>query len=146
MTYSFFPGKFCLSSSSIPVNGLLVIVVTILSCSPLTFDSKVTICLPAILLKEPFPCTCQSVFRVTTQRPGYSFKHQKSDVTQVWVRVYNFPLKYRHDQSSFSVVRGVGIPLKIYPTTFGLNLGIYACLLVEIDFLRPLPEKSQFKG
>lgn len=80
-------------------------------------------------------------FRVTRWKRGYRFENQKTTATQVWVRLYNLPLEYRHAEGIFSVARRVGIPLKIDLSTFSLELGIYTHVLLEIDFLRLLLEK-----
>jgi len=64
----------------------------------------------------------------------------KSTKTQVWVRIYHFPLKYWRPRAIFSIIRCLGTPLSLDDHSMRKNMGLFSRVLVDIDLLSPLPD------
>ncbi|KAH6786733.1 hypothetical protein C2S52_006285 [Perilla frutescens var. hirtella] len=62
----------------------------------------------------------------------------KSTLTQLWVRLYNLPLEYWHEEVFVGIARLVGNPLKIDGMSMHGEVGHFARILIEIDMSQPL--------
>lgn len=84
-------------------------------------------------------------FRISRWYLGFNPTKFKQTTTQVWIRIFNLPLEYRKEQNLLNVARGAGIPLKIDLKTLNPELGIYARVLVEVDFNNYILERILVK-
>lgn len=72
---------------------------------------------------------------------GFDPSNYKVTTSQVWIRMHELLLEYRKEQNVLNIARGVGLPLRINPLMISLYRGLYARVLVDIDFMKPLSER-----
>lgn len=78
------------------------------------------------------------VLRLIPWSPTFSPKTYKNTFAHVWVRFWDLGYAYWEHQTLFEIAKGVGMPIKLDPRTTDRSLGLYARILVEVDFSRPL--------
>lgn len=66
---------------------------------------------------------------------GFDMMNYKVTMSEVWIRMYKLPLEYRKEQNIINITRGIGLLLRIDPITLSLYHGLYARVLVDIDFI-----------
>lgn len=71
------------------------------------------------------------------------FNPQKKKQTnaQVWIQIFDSPLEYWRPSILFGITRGIGLPLKIDRRTLNKEFGLFARVLVDIDFTKYLPDE-----
>lgn len=80
-------------------------------------------------------------FRCTDGYPSFEPNNVKLTIRQVWIRLYDLPLEFRKEQNLLTIAAGVRVLLQIDSLTLSLYHGLYASVLVEIDFLQLRPER-----
>lgn len=68
----------------------------------------------------------------------FDIDNHRQTTTQVWIRIENLSLEYRKTLNVFNVARGGEILYKIDSLTLNLYQGLYAIVVVQIDFTRTL--------
>lgn len=81
--------------------------------------------------------------RLIKWSPSFSPATYKNTFAQVWVRFWDLGYAYWDHQTLFEIARGVGMPVKLDPKTANRSIGLYARVLVDVDFSRPLLEQLQ---
>ncbi|XP_061999165.1 uncharacterized protein LOC133716473 [Rosa rugosa] len=71
-------------------------------------------------------------------KPGFSPSSYKNSFSQVWVRFWDLGFDYWEQQTLFEIARRVGMPLKIDPRTVDRSVGLYARILIDVDFSQQL--------
>ncbi|KAK9941652.1 hypothetical protein M0R45_007352 [Rubus argutus] len=79
----------------------------------------------------------QGMLRLIKWTPGFSPSSYKNTFAQVWVRFWDLGFAFWEDQTLFEIANGVGTPLKIDPRTKNREVGLYARLLIDVDFSKP---------
>lgn len=80
----------------------------------------------------------QGLFRLIKWTPTFSPSTYKSSFAQVWVKFWDLGFAYWDDQTLFEIAMGVGTPLQVDPRTKNRSVGLYARLLIDVDFSKPL--------
>ncbi|KAH6777478.1 hypothetical protein C2S51_008790 [Perilla frutescens var. frutescens] len=65
--------------------------------------------------------------------PDFTPYKIKSTIAQIWVRIYNLPIEYWHEEVFVGIVRSVGTPLKIDGNSLHGPVGHFARILIEVD-------------
>lgn len=73
-------------------------------------------------------------FRVSRWHPGFNPDKQNLLNAQVWVRIFYLPIEHRRPQALFNIASAAGSPLKIDPRMLSLEHGLYARVLIDMDF------------
>lgn len=76
--------------------------------------------------------------RLIKWTPGFSPSTYKNTFAQVWVRFWDLGFDYWEHQTLFEIAMGVGTPVKLDPKTADRSVGLYARILIDVDFSRPL--------
>ena len=76
--------------------------------------------------------------RLQQWEPDFCPEKQVRKTAQVWVQFYGLTLDYWHTDILLAIAKGVGVPLRIDQATANKDLGIYARVLVEVDFSKDL--------
>lgn len=100
-----------------------------------TMDAQSRVFVRGTLFLKP------GVLRISRWVPNFNPYTQKLTNSQVWIRIFGLSLEYWRPSLLFDISKGVGMPLRIDDKTLKKELGIYARILVDIDFARDLPEK-----
>lgn len=80
------------------------------------------------------------IFRVSRWQPGFDPTSIKS-TTQVCVRLYDIPLKFHKEHNLINITAAMGTPLKSDQDAISMYMGLYACVLVDVDVSKNLREK-----
>lgn len=75
------------------------------------------------------------VFRISQWVPDFNPSKQKQTNSQVWIRIFDLPQEYWRPAILCSIARGVGLPLRIDNKTLSKEVGLFARVLVDIDFV-----------
>lgn len=67
-----------------------------------------------------------------------NFSTYNCTFVQVWVCFQDLDYDFWKHQTLFEIAKGVGMPVKLDPKPADRSLGIYARILVDVDFFRPL--------
>ncbi|KAK2658156.1 hypothetical protein Ddye_004689 [Dipteronia dyeriana] len=65
---------------------------------------------------------------------------QRTTNAQIWVRFYDLPWEFWHPQILSDMARGIEIPLKFDRATLEGDYGHFACMLIDVDLSKPLPD------
>lgn len=82
-----------------------------------------------------------SMMRLIKWTPSFSPLAYKNTFAQVWVRFWDLGFAFWDNQTLFEIAKGVGTPLKLDPRTQQRTVGLYARVLVDVDFSQPLLSK-----
>lgn len=85
------------------------------------------------------------VFRVSRWAPNFNPVTQKQTNSQIWIRIFDLPIEYWKPRNLANIARGSGLPLMIDPRTLNIDFGLYARVLVDADFSKPLPQRILVK-
>ncbi|XP_061999369.1 uncharacterized protein LOC133716714 [Rosa rugosa] len=80
----------------------------------------------------------QGLLRLIKWTPNFSPSRYKNTFAQVWVKFWDLGFDFWEDQTLFEIANGVGTPLKIDPRTRNRTVGLYASILIDVDFSKPL--------
>ncbi|XP_024164501.1 uncharacterized protein LOC112171573 [Rosa chinensis] len=83
----------------------------------------------------------QGMLRLIRWSPSFSPSTYKNTFAQVWVRFWDLGFAFWDHQTLFEIASGVGTPLKLDPRTKNCTIGLYARILVDVDFSQPPPDK-----
>ncbi|XP_061998989.1 uncharacterized protein LOC133716299 [Rosa rugosa] len=81
------------------------------------------------------------MLRLIKWSPEFSPSTYKNTFAQVWVRFWDLGFAFWDQQTLFEIAAGVGTPLKLDPRTKNRTVGLYARVLIDVDFSNPLPDK-----
>ncbi|XP_024193460.1 uncharacterized protein LOC112197121 [Rosa chinensis] len=81
------------------------------------------------------------MLRLIKWSPEFSPLTYKNTFAQVWVRLWDLGFAYWDQQTLFEIAAGVGTPLKLDPRTKNRTVGLYARVLIDVDFSHLLPDK-----
>lgn len=87
--------------------------------------------------------------RLIQWSPSFSPTTYRNTFAQVWVRFWDLGYAYWDHQTLFEIAMGVGTPVKLDPKTANMSVGLYARILIDVDFSRPLLQQlriSRFNG
>lgn len=81
------------------------------------------------------------IFRISQWSPNFNPNLQKQTNAQVWVRIYELSMEYWKPDFLYDIAKGIGTPLRIDKKTLDKELGLYARILVDVDFAKEIPEQ-----
>lgn len=81
------------------------------------------------------------VIKISRWIPNFNPNTQKLTNWQVWVRIFGLSLEYWRPTLLFDIAKGIGMPSQFDEKNVNKELGLYARILVDIDFVHGLPEK-----
>ncbi|XP_062028777.1 uncharacterized protein LOC133744735 [Rosa rugosa] len=81
------------------------------------------------------------MLRLIKWSPDFSPLTYKNSFAQVWIRLWDLSFAYWDQQTLFEIASGIGTPLKLDPRTKNRTNGLYAKILVDVDFSQSPPDK-----
>ncbi|XP_061999038.1 uncharacterized protein LOC133716345 [Rosa rugosa] len=81
------------------------------------------------------------MLRLIKWSPEFSPSTYRNTFAQVWVRFWDLGFAYWDQQTLFEIASGIGTPLKLDPRTKNRTVGLFARILVDVDFSQPLHDK-----
>ncbi|XP_062028311.1 uncharacterized protein LOC133744183 [Rosa rugosa] len=81
------------------------------------------------------------MLRLIKWSPEFSPSTYKNTFAQVWVRFWDLGFAYWDQQTLFEIASGIGTPLKLDPRTMNRTVGLFARILVDVDFSQPPHDK-----
>ncbi|XP_062014529.1 uncharacterized protein LOC133731082 [Rosa rugosa] len=81
------------------------------------------------------------MLRLIKWSPDFSPSTYRNTFAQVWVRFWDLGFAYWDQQTLFEIASGIGTPLKLDPQTKNRTVGLFARILVDVDFSQPLHGK-----
>ncbi|XP_061993262.1 uncharacterized protein LOC133711112 [Rosa rugosa] len=73
------------------------------------------------------------ILRFMRWTPNFSPSNQRNTNAQVWVRLWDLGLEFWEPITLFEISNGIGVPVKVDPSTLDRKFGLYARVLVDID-------------
>ncbi|KAF6165475.1 hypothetical protein GIB67_028034 [Kingdonia uniflora] len=81
------------------------------------------------------------LLRVIPWVPNFDVLKQKNSNAMVWIKFPGLPNEYWEEDILMSMARTIGNPVQVDGSTLRRNTGLYASVLVDIDFSLPVPTK-----
>ncbi|XP_024163929.1 uncharacterized protein LOC112170878 [Rosa chinensis] len=81
------------------------------------------------------------MLRLIKWSPEFSPSTYKNTFAQVWVPFWDLGFAYWDQQTLFEIASGLSTPLKLDPRTKNSTVGLFAKVLVDIDFSQSLHDK-----
>ncbi|XP_061999085.1 uncharacterized protein LOC133716387 [Rosa rugosa] len=81
------------------------------------------------------------MLRLIKWSPSFSPSTYRNTFGQVWVRFWDLGFAFWDHQTLFEIAAGIGTPLKLDPRTKNRTVGLYARILVDVDFSKTPPDK-----
>ncbi|KAF6134104.1 hypothetical protein GIB67_035658 [Kingdonia uniflora] len=81
------------------------------------------------------------LLRVIHWVPNFDVLKQKNSNAMVWIKFPGLPNEYWEEDILMSMAKTIGNPVQVDGSTLRRNTGLYASILVDIDFSLPVPTK-----
>ncbi|XP_040371642.1 uncharacterized protein LOC121051973 [Rosa chinensis] len=93
------------------------------------------------VLSLGYVCLNSGMLRLIKWSPEFSPLTYKNSFAQVWIRLWDLNFAFWDQQTLFEIASGIGTPLKLHPHTKNSTVGLYARILVDVDFFQSPPDK-----
>ncbi|XP_026383795.1 uncharacterized protein LOC113279313 [Papaver somniferum] len=86
------------------------------------------------------------VLRVRNWMSNFRPENQRTSKALVWVHYPGLSMEYWDEKTLFTISSAIGTPVKVDEVTLNYENGLYARVLVEIDFATKIPHKLWIKN